>query len=295
MADELFGVTGVTGAVGGRVARSLESAGLRVRMVVRDRSSAPDLDAEVAVAPDYGDEAAFRAGMQGVNTLFLVSGREHAERLRQHQTAIDAAAAAGVGRIVYLSFLGAAADATFTLARQHFATEEHIRATGIPFTFLRSSLYLDYLPFLAGADGVIAGPAGSGRFAPVARDDVADTVFAVLTTRDHDGQTYDNTGSATLSLGEVAEELSKVAGREVRYVDQTIDQAWGSRRPSGAPDWEIEGWISSYLAIAKGEMDLVAETVLRLTGHEPMSLPEFLDRYPESYAHLLPGKGGELF
>ncbi len=99
----------------------------------------------------------------------------------------------GSGRIVYLSFLGASADATFTLARQHFATEEHIRATGIPFTFLSSGLYLDYMPFVASA-GVIAGPAGDGRFAPVARDDIADTVFTVLTTREHDGKTYDNTG-----------------------------------------------------------------------------------------------------
>lgn len=288
MADELFGVTGVTGAVGGRVARSLESAGLRLRMVVRDRSGAPDIDAEVAEAPDYGDEPAFRAAMEGVNTLFLVSGREHPERLRQHLTAVDAAVDAGVGRIVYLSFLGAAADATFTLARQHFATEEHIRATGVPFTFLRSSLYLDYMPFLAGADGVIAGPAGSGRFAPVARDDIADTVFTVLTTREHDGRTYDNTGPITLSLDEVAEALSRVARRPITYVDQTIEQAWESRRPSGAPDWEIEGWISSYVAIAKGEMDVVTETVPRLTGHQAMTLPEFLDRYPESYAHLLP-------
>jgi NAD(P)H dehydrogenase (quinone) len=162
MADELFGVTGVTGAVGGRVARSLDSAGLRMRMVVRDRSSAPDLDAEVAEASDYGDGPAFRAAIEGVSTLFLVSGREHPERLRKHLTAVDAATAAGVGRIVYLSFLGAAPDATFTLARQHFATEEHIRAAGIPFTFLRSSLYLDYMPFLASADGVIAGPGGWG-------------------------------------------------------------------------------------------------------------------------------------
>lgn len=288
MADELFGVTGATGAIGGRVARSLESAGLRLRMVVRDRSQAPDLDAEVAEASDYGDQPAFRAAMEGVSTLFLVSGREHPERLRQHLTAVDAAAAAGVGRIVYLSFLGAAPDATFTLARQHFATEEHIRSTGIPFTFLRSSLYLDFMPFLAGGDGTIAGPGGSGRFAPVARDDVADTVFAVLTTRDHDGQTYDNTGPSTISLAEVAEELSRVAGRPVTYVDQTIEQAWSSRRPSGAPDWEIEGWISSYVAIAKGELDVVTETVPRLTGHPGMTLPEFLDRYPESYAHLLP-------
>lgn len=289
MAGELFGITGATGAIGGRVARSLVGAGLRVRCVVRDRTTAPDLDAEIAEASDYGDAEAFRKAMEGVNALFLVSGREHPERLRQHLTAVDAAVAAGVGRIVYLSFLGAAPDATFTLARQHSATEGHIRGAGVPFTFLRSSLYLDYMPFLASAEGIIAGPAGSGRFAPVARDDIADTVFTVLTTQGHDGRTYDNTGGATLSMDEVARELGKVTGRQVRYIDQTIEQAWESRRPSGAPDWEIDGWISSYVAVANGELDVVAATVPRLTGHRAMTLPEFLDRYPESYSHLLRG------
>lgn len=287
MADELFGVTGVTGAIGGRVARSLAGAGLRQRVVVRDRSKAPAIDAEVAEVSDYGNFEEFRAAMEGVDTLFLVSGREHPERLRQHMNAVDAAVAAGVGRILYLSFLGAAPDATFVLARQHFATEEHIRAAGIPFTFLRSSLYLEYIPFLASAEGVIAGPAVDGRFAPVSRDDAADTVFAVLTSRDHDGQVYDNTGPVAISMQEAADELSRVTGRAIRYHDQTIDEAWESRRPSGAPDWEIEGWVSSYVAIAKGELNFVSETVPLLTGHPGMTLPEFLDRYPESYAHLL--------
>jgi NAD(P)H dehydrogenase (quinone) len=287
MTDELFGITGSTGAIGGRVARSLAGAGLRQRLVVRDRSKAPEIDAEVAEASDYGNAEEFRDAMEGVSTLFLVSGREHPERLLQHTTAVDAAVAAGVGRIVYLSFLGAAPDATFVLARQHFATEEHIRATGVPFTFLRSSLYLDYIPFLASAEGVIAGPAGEGRFAPVSRDDVADTVFAVLATREHDGQIYDNTGPVAISMQEAADELSRVSGRTVEYHDQTIDAAWASRRPSGAPDWEIEGWISSYVAVAEGELNFVSETVPLLAGHPAMTLPEFLDRYPESYAHLL--------
>jgi uncharacterized protein YbjT (DUF2867 family) len=291
MAEELFGITGVTGAVGGRVARSLAGAGLRQRLVVRNRLTAPEIDAEVAEASDYGNAEEFRAAMDGVDTLFLVSGREHPERLRQHMTAVDAAAAAGVGRIVYLSFLGAAPDATFVLARQHFATEQHIRATGIPFTFLRSSLYLDYMPFLASPEGVIAGPAGDGRFAPVSRDDVGDTVFTVLTTRIHDGRTYDNTGPATVSMHDVAAELTRFTGRSIEYRDQTIEEAWVTRRPSGAADWEIEGWISSYVAVANGEMDLVTETVPLLAGHQAMTLPEFLERHPESYSHLIGGAG----
>ena len=78
-------------------------------------------------------------------TLFLVSGRESANRLAEHRSAVDAAVRAGVQRIVYLSFLGAAADCTFTFGRDHWHTEQHITATGLRHTFLRDSLYADFL------------------------------------------------------------------------------------------------------------------------------------------------------
>lgn len=284
---ELLGVTGATGAVGGRVAELLAGRDVARRLIVRAGSEVRDArGAEVAEIADYGDFASVRSACEGVTSLFLVSGREHPERLRQHRTAVDAAVDAGVERIVYLSFLGAAPDATFTLARQHHATEQHVRASGVAFTFLRSSLYLDFVPWIASSAGVIAGPAGDGRVAPVARADVAETVAAVLTSRAHDGMTYDNTGPEAFTLADAAAELSRVIGREVRYVDETLEQAWESRRSLGAPDWEIEGWITSYVAIANGEMDVVSDTVERLTGHPPRSLREYLAAHPESYAHL---------
>lgn len=285
--NELFGVTGATGSIGGRVARLLAERGVAQRLIVRTGSDLRDRRAaQVAEIADYGDFESMRAACEGVTSLFLVSGREHPDRLRQHLCAVDAAVDAGVERIVYLSFLGAAPDATFTLARQHHATEEHIRSKGVAFTFLRSSLYLDFVPWIASPAGVIAGPAGDGRLAPVARADVAETVVAVLTSREHDGANYDNTGPETFSFAEAAAELSRASGREVRYVDETVEQAWESRRPLGAPDWEVEGWVTSYLAIANGELDAVSDTVQRLTGRPPQSLREYLDSHPESYAHL---------
>ena len=284
--SELLGVTGATGAVGGRVAELLAGQGVERRLIVREGSDVDGAGASVATITDYGDFDSMRAASVGVTTLFLVSGREHAERLRQHKTAVDAAVDAGVERIVYLSFLGAAPDATFTLARQHHATEEHIRGKGVAFTFLRSSLYLDFVPWIATPEGVIAGPAGDGRLAPVSRADVAETVVAVLETRDHDGATYDNTGPETFSLAEATAELARVSGRAVRYVDETLEEAWESRRSYGAPDWEVEGWITSYLAIKHGELDVVSDTVQRLTGHPPQSLREYLEANPESYARL---------
>ena len=281
-----FAITGSTGQLGGRVATRLVERGVPQRLIVRDAPRAPRLQgAEVAVAPSYGAAEEMRAALAGTETLYLVSGREDPDRLQQHRALVRAAQAAGVARIVYVSFVGAAEDATFTLARQHWATEQEIRDAGFRFTFLRSSLYLDFMPFFAGPEGVIRGPAGDGRFAPVARDDLADAAVAVLLAGgEHEGRTYDLTGPELLTLEEVAARLSAYTGRTITYRPETIEEAWASRRPSGAPDWEIEGWISSYLAIADGSLAVRADAVEQLSGHPPQTLEQCLSAHPELLA-----------
>jgi uncharacterized protein YbjT (DUF2867 family) len=283
----VIGVTGATGHLGGRVARQLAERGVEQRLIVRDAARAPSLPfAEVAQAPDYADGDAMRRALEGVEVLFLVSAGEHPDRVSLHRSAVDAAAAAGVERLVYTSFVAAAPDTTFTFGRDHFHTEEHIRATGLGYTFLRDSIYLDYVPFFASADGVIRGPAGDGRLGAVARDDVADTAVVALLDPQHEGRAYEVTGREAYTLAEAARILTQVSGREVVYVEETLEEARASRAPSGAPDWEIEGWVTSYAAIADGSLDVVTDTVRRLTGHEPMTLVEFLHAHPESWAHL---------
>ena len=286
-------VTGSTGEIGGRVVSRLAGRGIPQRLIVRDPARAPSFKECVpAAASDYGDADGMRQALQGVRTLFLVSAREHPDRLRQHLTAVDAARDAGVERIVYLSFLAAAPDATFTLARQHFATEEHIRGSGMRFTFLRSSLYADFVPYFTGADGVIRGPAGSGRVAWVARDDIADVAVAVLLgVAGHAGQTYDMTGPRAISMEETADILGNVVGRPIRYHEETLDEARSSRAPTGAPDWEIEGWVTSYAAIATGEMDVVSDAVERVAGHPPQALEPFLRAHPDLWKHLAEQRG----
>jgi NAD(P)H dehydrogenase (quinone) len=288
MADGLIAVTGATGELGGRVARRLADRGVSQRLVVRDPSKAPDLEgAEVAQASNYEARDEMEAALKGAETLFLVSGEEARNRVDQHKAAVDAAKAAGVERIVYLSFFGASPDTAFTFGRDHFHTEEHIKASGLSYAFSRDNIYLDFVPFFAGPDGAIRGPGGDGRVAVVARDDIADVVVELITNPGLDGQAYEVSGGEAFTLAEAAERLGKATGREISYVDETMDEAWASRRPSGHPDWEIEGWITTYVAIANGELEEVTSTVKDLTGHEPQRLEEFLQNHPESYEHLL--------
>ena len=277
MPDSLIAVTGATGAVGSRVAARLAAAGVRQRLVVRDPSRAPQLeDAEVRRASGYGAGDELRAALQGADVLFLVPAAETPDRVEQHRTAVDAAVAAGVSRIVYLSFFGAAPDATFTLARDHWHTEQHVRATGLPWTFLRMNLYMDFVPSMVGADGVIRGPAGDGRLAAILRDDVAAASAAVLTSDGHDGETYDLTGPSAFTLGEAADALARASGKPIRFHDETDEEAFASRASYGAPDFEVLGWVSSYWAIRDGSLDGPTDTVRRLTGAEPVSLADHL-------------------
>lgn len=207
----------------------------------------------------------------------MVSAAESADRVDQHRTFIDAAASAGVRHIVYTSYLGAAPDATFTLARDHWATEQHIRSTGMSFTFLRDSAYLDFLPALAGADGVIRGPAGNGAVGAVARSDIARVAAAVLTDPDsHVGRTYDLTGREALTLAEVAAIITDVTGRETVYHEETIEEAYASRASYNAPDWEVDAWVSTYTAIASGELAVISTAVQDITGRPPLTLRELL-------------------
>ena len=280
----VIAVTGATGVVGGGVARRLAIAGIAQRLIVRSPNRTPSLaGAEIAVA-SYGDAAAARAALAGVHTVFMVSGAEDPNRLADHLTFLDAAAQMGVRRIVYTSFFGASPTSTFLLARDHWYTENRIRALGLDFTFLRDNLYADQFLDFAGPEGVLRGPAADGRVAAVARADVIEVAVTVLESAaiaadrraGHDGATYGLTGPRALTLGEVAETITRVTGRRVRYQPESVEQAYASRSVFGAPSWQVDAWVTTYLAIGAGELAEVTGDVALVTGHPAVSLEQLL-------------------
>ncbi|KAI9013539.1 hypothetical protein DFJ74DRAFT_709992 [Hyaloraphidium curvatum] len=276
----LIGVTGVTGRLGSRVARALAAAGLPLRLLGRDPAKLPDLPGAVpcekAAAP-YADRDACTVALKGVGTLLMVSAHEGENRVAEHRAFVEAAAAAGVKHIVYTSFFGAAPDAIFLLARDHYATEEIIKAKIPSWTFLRNNIYADLLAGYAD-DGVIRGPAGDGKFAPVAIDDCADCLAAVLKDpAAHAGKTYSLTGPDEISMADLAKLLTEITGKPVKYVEETMAEAKASRAKYGAPDWLVDAWISTYTAIAAGEDWPANGTVEELLGRKPISVREAIE------------------
>ena len=275
----MIGVTGSTGALGGLVARSLAGSDFRLdlRLLVRDPERSPDIDCDVRVC-EYADEEAAAAALRGVDTLFMVSASEAEDRREQHRTFIRAAGQAGVRHLVYTSFSGAAPDATFTLGRDHHDAEVAIRESGLTWTFLRDNFYLDILPLFGDENGVIRGPADQGRVAAVARADIAEVAVEVL--RDpaaHADATYTLTGPEALTLDEVAARAGAVLGRPLRFEDESVEEAYASRRAAyGAAEWQLDAWVSTYTAIADGSVATVTNDVRRVTGRAPRTLEQAL-------------------
>ncbi|HEY5846172.1 MAG TPA: SDR family oxidoreductase [Microlunatus sp.] len=275
----MLAVTGSTGRLGGRVASRLAQTGRDQRLLVRDPSRAPDLrGAEIRQAV-YDDTDAVAAALSGVETVLMVSAAEHPNRVAQHRCFIDGAVGAGVGQLVYTSFVGADAAAMFTLGRDHHRTEEYIRASGLSYTFLRDNLYADFFPMMVGPDGVIRGPAGDGRVAAVAQDDIAEAAVSVLSDPPaHAGAVYHLSGPEALTLTEVAATISEGTGRPVSFHDETVAEAYASRASYFAPQWQLDAWVSTYTAIAAGEFAGVSSDIETLTGHPATPLAEVVRR-----------------
>lgn len=277
-------VTGATGDLGGRVAAELSSRGQEQRLIVRDAARAPQLPGATVAVASYADSEAMARALDGTEILFLVSGHEDPDRVSLHRKAIEGARLAGVERIVYTSFMGAAPLASFPYARDHAATEQAVRDAGISLTAMRNTLYADVAPRFVGEDGVIRAPAGHGRVAWVARADVARLAAALLTQPGHEGQVYDVSGPHAIDLHETARILTKATRRAITYHAETLVEARESR--AGNPDWLVDGWVGSYLMLETGEGSVTSHTIEHITGQRPMTLAEFLTAEPSSFAHL---------
>lgn len=270
-------ITGVTGHLGGFVAKELSEAGVAACHLARSPERAPIL-AGAAVKKcsyEYSDEAI--AALSGIDVLFMISAKENPERLQQHLAFIDAAKAAGVKHIVYTSFYNASPSSTFTLARDHAATEQYIKEKGLTYTFLRDNFYIDFFVEMACQYGEIKGPAGNGKVSAVVRSDVANVAVEILKNPEKwANQTLNMTGPEELTLSEMVEQISHSLGKTVTYVEETVEEAYESRKIWQAEQWEYDSWVSTYTAIAKGEQAGLSDDIERVLGKASTSLAKYL-------------------
>ncbi|MCB5017240.1 SDR family oxidoreductase [Streptococcus mutans] len=274
----MIGITGVTGNLGSKVAQLLISEqGISARHLARNPQRAALYDNAELVQAAFENSLEAVEALKGIDVLLMVSASESPNRLQQHFAFLDAAHEAGVKHIVYTSFYNAAAEATFTLARDHAKTEKYIKERGFTYTFLRDNFYLDFFLDLCLNNGEIRGPAGNGKVSAVARQDVSEVATTILAKPDKwKNQLLNMTGPADLSMADIVHFVSEQKGEIIPYIDESIEEAYASRKAWPAQDWEYDAWVSTYIAIKEGKQAGVSSDIERVLGRPATSLEQLV-------------------
>lgn len=291
-------ITGASGNYGRGVTDRLIALGRAsdLILITRKPEKLSDRAAQGCVVRygDFDKPETLVEAVQGADRMLLISGTRVGARVVQHKAAIDAAAAAGVGHVVYTSFIGIDDPANPAEVRHdHIETERLIRASGCGWTMLRDAHYADAMILMAGPGVMQSGKwfsnAGEGREAMVWRDDCIESAVAVLTGEGHEGRIYNITGPELQTFGEVAAIMAEVTGRPVEHVSlddegqyAMFDAMGIPRRPvddlevAGIP-WNSDDMVSFGRAIREGFLELCTDDVERLTGRKARSVRQMIE------------------
>lgn len=280
-------VTGATGALGTAVIDFLlqKTAPNNIAALVRNPEKAVDLRAkgvEIRTG-DYNDQASLEKAFQGVDKLYFVSGSDVMTRLQQHQNVVNAAKTAGVKHLVYSSFdrkTDNGSSPIAIVADSHLKTEQWIRESGIPYTFMLHGLYADLLPMFLGEKvletGVVYQPTGVGKTAFTLRSDMAEAGAEVLTSEGHAGKSYNIVAEEAHSYADIADLLSELTGKQIRHVSPTVDEFIGVLTAAGVPA-EHAGFFAAFAqAIEAGEFENTGSDLQKLIGRKPTAVRAFL-------------------
>ncbi|MGK3649516.1 SDR family oxidoreductase [Pseudarthrobacter enclensis] len=274
-------VTGATGHLGRHVLEALLERNVPASGIVAAGRSVDKLADFAAkgvrvVSIDYSDPASVAAALKGATRVLLISGSEVGQRVEQHRTVIDAAKAEGVELLAYTSIANADTTAML-LADEHKATEELLRASGVPFVLLRNGWYLEnYTEQLPGtlAQGAIAGSAGDGKVSGATRQDYAQAAAAVLVAEDQAGKVYELGGDSAFSMAELAAEITAATGKEISYNNMPGGEYAGLLTQVGVPGAFAEILADSDLGIARGDLLVSSGDLQKLIGRPTTSLAD---------------------
>ena len=291
-------ITGASGNYGRGVTDELIAQGRAADLILITRK--PEKLAERAAQGcdvrygDFDKPETLATAVQGADKMLLISGTRVGARVVQHKAAIDAAAGAGVGHIIYTSFIGIDDPANPAEVRHdHIETEALMKASGCAWTCLRDAHYADAMILMAGVGVMQTGKwfsnAGEGREAMVWRDDCIASAVAVLSGEGHEGKTYNITGPELQTFREVTALMAQITGKPLEYVSlddegqyAMFDAMGIPRRPvddsevNGIP-WNSDDMVTFGQAIREGFLELCTDDVERLTGRKARSVRQMIE------------------
>lgn len=279
-------VTGATGTTGVEVVNALIALGEPPRVLARDPEKAARLlgDRVEIARGDFNDPQSLEAALDGADRAFLLSPPSP-QTVAEQSAFVDAAKRTGVERIVKLSAVGAGPDAPHRFGNWHGRVERHIESSGLAWTHLRPSFFMQNL--LGAADmvrgGTIYMPTGTGKAPFVDVRDIAAVAAHVLTESGHDGKAYDVTGPEALGYDDIAATFSRVLGREVKYVDVPPDAAKQGMTQAGMPDWLADAINELSAQMKAGRFATVSDVVERVGRKPPVTLEQFVREHAGAF------------
>jgi NAD(P)H dehydrogenase (quinone) len=280
----LIGVTGASGRLGrltvGRLRQHVDAA--RVLALSRTPEAAADLGVPTGIADFDAPQTLVRA-FDGVERLLIVSSNVMdgtGRRIRQHEAAIRAAAAAGVGHVVYVSISrGGDPGHPAAVAADHLATERALAGAGVPYTVLRNNMYSQLI--LMGLERTLAAGAlldnsGDGASAYVTREDCAAVAAAVLAEGGHEGERLEVSGPQALTQSDIAALITEFSGVPVRYVPISDEQTVLDLVAHGMPERAARRFATIGTAVRRGYTSTVTEVVKRVTGRAATPVADLL-------------------
>lgn len=276
-------ITGASGNVGKEVLKQAAAAGLRVRAAYQSPARANVPPGVEAVRVDFNEPQALEAALGGVERVFLV-GPPTQELAPLEQKAMKVIARSNVKHVVKLSAMGGR-DATFP--RQHADSEDFIRSTGVPFTFLRPNGFMQNLVHYSAptikATGRFYGSEGGGKISFIDVRDVAGVAVKVLSEVGHAGQAYTLTGPQALSNADVAQKMSEALGRKIEFVNLAPEDLKQALLTAGVPEWNAEALIDLQRLYREGKASALTEDVETIVGRKPGTLSQFLSDYRHEF------------
>jgi uncharacterized protein YbjT (DUF2867 family) len=237
------------------------------------------------VTGDYQDRDVMNEAFDGIERVYLVSPPS-LDQEKIQTSLVDIAKKKGVKHIVKLSALGAAKDSPVGLLRAHAAIEDHIRKSGMAWTFLQPHFFMESL--LGNADSVIRdhalySPLGEARISPISVHDIAAVAAEVLIGEGHDNRTYQLTGPESLSYAELASILGSVINRKVDHVPVPFEAAQQAMIMSNMPDWLAKDLLRLMKTWGEGKGDRVTRDVEKIIGRTQISVREFFECHKQLF------------
>lgn len=290
MIKETILVTGATGTVGRELIKQLSILdGVRVRAGVHSIIKGENLkrlpDVEV-VEMEFTDPESLHAAFTHADRVFMVTPFAD-NQVEMAKVLVDEAKRSGVKHLVKLSVLGAEDEQGLQIAKWHRQIEEYVEQSGIPFTFLRPSSFMqNFVAYNSKSileENAIYMPVGDGKVGYIDARDIAAVGVAVLKGEGHEGMAYDLTGPDALSMQEVAHVMRDVTGKPVTFVDVPEAAARSAMQQENVPDWMIEAMLELNGAYKAGKGNYVTNTIEEITGRKPHTLQMFVQDYRQCF------------